>query len=405
MTTSLRPYQERALSECRRLVGEGYRAPLIVSPTGTGKTRIGASIAAGHLAKGGRVLWLAHRTELIEQARTIVPEGVTIASVQGLLARGERVEASLVVLDEARHYLASEFNTVINMETLRVGLDATPERPDGVGLGGLFDCVVEAIGIKEATDLGYLVPCEVIAPERPLGPKQLAMHPVEAYQRYGEGRKALVFCSTVSEAKRYAEDFKTEYVTGERPDREEIVEAYRRGALRVLVNCQILTEGFDDPESAVCILARGCGSPGLFLQMVGRVLRPFPGKSKALLIDLRGVSHIHGRPDDDRIYSLEGRGIKRKLDMPAGSFCPICGAVAPCLLCGYEPRGVRITNDPLVRFAGIRRDDEGVREVRLRRWIQEARSKGQNEGRAWHRYKGTYGEPPSRGLWARSRGT
>ena len=299
-----------------------------------------------------------------------------------------------------------------------VGLTATPERGDGCGLSACFDGIVVGATIKQLTDGGYLVPCEVLRPDKPLAPGEIAQNPVDAYVTHATGRQAVVFARSVALAESYSQEFamrgiKAHAISAETPwpERRLWISAFRRGSVRVLVNVYVLTEGFDAPEASCCILARGCGSAGMYLQMVGRVLRPAPGKKDAVLIDLRGVSHEHGRPDDDRDFGLDGRGIRLK---DANSYCPVCGAPRtppdPCESCGYAPSGedgskpdrvVGMELKPYQRFREV--DDNSKRAERLARWIADARVRGFKDGWWRAKYNAVYGVYPNAGVISEAR--
>lgn len=423
----LRDYQEHAIADARASCAAGRRAPLIVSPTGSGKTTIGGAIAVRHLAAGGsRVLWLAHRRELIEQAASRLTDfGLTVgviaanacrpnpfarvqvASVQALRAREQTPAASLVVFDEAHHFPAAEWRGLAKAyaSSVRIGLTATPERGDGQGLGELFDAIVVAATIRDLTDAGHLVPCVVVAPSAPLKSGQIAQRPVDAYVEHARERRAIVFAPHVKAARQYLDEFiaagiPTGLVHGELPvnERSSVIRDYRAGRTRVLVNVNVLTEGFDDPPTSCAILARGCGTPGLYLQMVGRILRPAPGKRDAVLLDLRGVVHVHGRPDEDRSYSLEGRAIRLDDDAPAARFCLVCGAPlagVACEECGKAPNELeapKVTGTALVKYEKKRRESDDDRISTLARWLLVARSKGFKEGWAHAKYRAVYGD-------------
>ena len=430
MIITLRDYQVRAIAESRALVMSGKRAPLLVSSTGTGKTAMGAAIARGHVDQGGTVLWLSHRAELIDQsARALTAAGcdvgiiaasrvdgerrharVQVASVQTMLARGMNgVAPSMVVYDEARHYLAAEWSAVLGAypDALRIGLDATPERQDGIGLGGLFDCIVVATTIARATAAGYLVPLEIIAPDRALESGELAATPLDAYLTHAAGQQAVVFAPHVRAAREYAAEFSAAgipagVITGDMiaASRVAVLAGYGAGALRVLCSVGTLVEGWDSPATGVAILARGCGSPGAYIQIVGRVLRPYPGKTSALLLDLRGVVHIHGRPDEDRVYSLEGRGIRRASEMGTERFCPVCKALMAdndtvCADCGRErPESEmpHVVSAPLKKYArdALKADSPERIVARLAKWLREAEDAGHKRGAALYRFKGAY---------------
>jgi superfamily II DNA or RNA helicase len=211
-------------------------------------------------------------------------------------------------------------------------------------------------------------------------------------------------------AEEYAAEFTLRGITAravstETPaaERSLYLGAFKRGQIQVLTNVNVLTEGFDDPATSCCILARGCGSPGLYLQMCGRILRPTAGKRDAILLDLRGVSHEHGRPEDDREYSLEGRGISLR---DPNSYCPVCGAPRtppePCTSCGYAPSGEdaskpdSFTGDKLKPYHAFRQtDDDAKRVERLARWLTDAARKGHKPGAAKYKFSAVYGNWPT----------
>lgn len=434
--SGLRPYQARAIEDARRHVNAGRRAPLVVSATGTGKTRTGAEIARAHVALGGRVLWMAHRTELVDQAaRDLTATGlrvgviaaksryrpnphasVQVASMQTLTARGTLFVPTMIVFDEAHHAPAESFGALLKRwpDALRLGLTATPERQDGRGLGEYFDCLVTALSMREAIDEGHLTPIDVVAPNRPLSSREIAQRPVDAYLAHARGQQAVVFAPHVAAAEQYAAEFTdagvaTGVITGTLTggDRRRVLDDHAAGRRQVLCGVAVLTEGWDSPRTSCCILARGCGSAGLYIQIVGRVVRLFPGKTRALLIDLRGVVHVHGRPDEDRVYSLDGKGIRRATeDAGPESFCPVCSAIMPvgstvCADCGNErqgPASPTVTGDALRVYArDALRGDSPQRQVqRLAKWLREAVQRGHKPASALYKFKALYDRWPTR---------
>ncbi len=410
--TELRDYQRRAYEQVKDAYRAGKRSICVVMPTGSGKTRLGAEFVRGHVAKGGKVLWLAHRVELVAQAaERLLAEGiehvgvitadvdnpapdaaVQVASIQTLIARGELPEVSLVVFDEAHHYVAAEWGMVAKhySNATRLGLTATPERSDGKPLGDLFDALVVGASPRELTELGYLVPCDVVSPAK-YSPRKIAGCPVEAYLERANGKRAFVFAALVEHAAELAEKFRAAGVTaacisGETPadERAAAVEAFRRGELLVLCNVAIFTEGTDVPEAEVCILARGCGSAGTYLQIIGRVLRNAPGKLSALLIDLPGVCRRHGLPTDDRKYSLEGkRGIMLQRRGSAGM---------PGHGLGGMKRPEQIAA-PLIKVAGFNADQKAKLDY-LQEQYRQADRRGYKSGWAVFRFKERFGHAP-----------
>lgn len=457
---TLRPYQTRCIETTRKAVAGGSRAPLIVAPTGSGKTTIGVSIASSALTKGGRVLWLAHRRELVEQTvETLARAGVNhvsvlradddradpsapvvVASVQTMIARSLRPDASVVVLDEAHHYVAQQWGALASdyRDAIRVGLTATPERGDGTALGDLFDGLIAAASYSELITAGHLVPCEVVAPSSRLQ-GQIAVKPWTAYREHGESRPAVIFAATVIDAVETSQQLagcRVVHGTMSDRDRDAAVAGFQSGACNILANCYVLTEGWDAPRVEVCIIARGCSHPSTYLQIVGRVLRPFPGKRCALVVDLAGIVHEHGYPTDDREYSLTGEAIRRSVRAESIWQCLYCGATRPttpidricprcaeplpppkspevieaelrkliawecqcgeayrtmpiaCAKCGaLSPRGKRVDSD-----------DGETRSEYLARMQRTADAKGYKPGWAAWKYKTKYGQwPPRRG--------
>ena len=447
----LRPYQEDAIQQARDRIAGGRIAPLLVAPTGAGKTMIEASIIQAHLAMHPehRVLVVAHRRELIGQiASTILKLGITdigeiipgaiqrpqarvqVASTQTLRARSLFPRASLLVFDEAHHYSSDDWHQLAKgyPGVIRVGFTATPMRSDGRGMAPAFDSLVVVSTIKELTAQHYLVPCRVIAPAKPLKKPNMTHSPVDAYTAHAEGMRTVVFADFVSNAEKFVAEFRDKGVEavvihGDLPadDRKKALRAHDGGA--VLVNCMVLTEGWDSPDTACCIHARGCGSVSTYLQIVGRVLRPC-GKcggclatprarcvKTALLIDLTGRSfYDHGPPDEDRKYSLTEKGIRTKETEAEESYCPVCGQPVepapnswPCGVCGHQPVGQveapRYTGDELAeRYAVKRGEDNAKRIDTLARWFAEAKSRmktGQYVWAAIAKYRAVYGSAPT----------
>lgn len=336
----LRDYQRRAITEVVGHLSAG-RSPLLVAPTGAGKTVMGAEVVRRYGAV--RALVVVHRHTLAEQSRRAFPRGCSVQTVQTLLQRGVP-EHDLLVLDEAHHYTAQEWQKIVG-DAPRVGLTATPERSDGRPMRGLFDQIVVAAQYPDLVRDGYLVPCRVFRPKEALD-TGLALDPVEAYRRHGKDRRAMAFVSTIKGAHQLAKEFRdagipAESIVQDTPEETRLGALARLedGSIRILVNVYTLTEGVDVPIAGVCLLARGCSHVTPYLQMVGRVLRPAAGKTEAILIDLPGVSYRHGLPTEARDYSLGDGILKDRLSAlrvclrcgmtHESTQCPSCGYVAP----------------------------------------------------------------------------
>ena len=425
---ALRDYQARVRDEVHDAWSAGARSVLAVLPTGGGKTVTGIETALGQ----GPVLWLAPRRELVHQAVEALRRAgvrqlgvhlagaasgdrgapVQVGTVQTLHARGARPPARVVVWDEAHHATASTYRAVREAypDALHLGLTATPERSDRTPLGDVFGVMVRGPDTAEMVARGWLVPVDVWAP-REYRERALAATVVEAWQAHGAGRPCVVFSASVAEAHLEAERLRAAgaraaTVEGTMPARERAaaLEAFADGRLDVLLNQQVLTEGWDCPRAEVMILARGCGAASTFLQMVGRVRRPAPGKASALLVDLRGVVHLHGLPDEPRRYALAGRAVQvrdgeepirqcqacQRWYRPSGTrACVHCGAVAP-----PRPR------DPQeVRREELQRIRESATSARKAadwaRLLKQARMMGYRTGWAVYRFHAKYGHGPT----------
>lgn len=431
---TLRPYQTKAIDEVRDAVIKGCRSVVLVCPTGGGKTSQAAEIVRSAVSKGKRVLCIAHRSELIDQMFDRLVEfglecgaisatsqrppnpyhPVQVASIQTLLARDMRPEADIVIIDEAHHIVSDEWAVLAQhySKAIIIGLTATPERADGKGLGAIFDRIVVAASVSELTALGHLVPMVIDRPSSRLKSGTIAQRPVDAYLTSARGRKStIVFSSSIPAAKEHLEGFlekgiRAELLTGKTDvgERQRIIADFKSGALPVLLNVGVLLEGFDAPATDCVILARSCGTVSMYLQICGRGLRPAPGKTDCLLIDLQGISHELGDPDIDRDYSLDGRGISRPGCFSADGqmLCRVCkcpiepGEVCPD--CGTEPKLMappKVTGDPLVRYATKRREGTDKRAATLAKWMKEGIDSGRRSGWAPTKFNAVYGAWPT----------
>lgn len=417
MTRSLRPYQTAFVARLRSVVQQGARRVCCVAPAGSGKTTCFSAIMAGHLQRAPhhQGLVIVHRRELKDQAtRALMAAGVSmqrcaVETVQSMLAADRFPSATMVIWDECHHAPADTWSKAAEVyrDAILLGFTATPERGDGRGLGGsTFERMVVAVQPSELIASGYLVPCEVIAPSSRLKGGQIAQSPVTAYEAHAPGEVAIVFSPTVAIAEDHCRGFTDRGHAAEAlhgamgaTERDAIIGRFRSGQTRVLVNCAILTEGFDHPPTSCIILARGASTAGAFIQTTARASRPYPGKTRALLLDLVGASHVHGAPDEDRVFSLDGKGIRRSEQDVDVAFCAVCGAVktaALCTECGHqaEPVTQEVTGERLVKFAKKRAEDDEQRARTLARWLLEARSKGWKPGSALFKYAAVYGAMP-----------
>ncbi len=425
---TLYPFQTRARREVYAAIRAGRKAILLVSPAGSGKSTMASAIAADVVSRSKRVVWFAHRDELIEQGRQTLAEfgvrsGVTLMTYQTATARGEAPEADLAIFDEAHHL--SEDNDWARVRQAYagvtcLGLTATPERADGAALEG-FDHLVTAALYSELLALNAehptkgIVPCRILRAPRTLKGKEILQRPVDSYISEAPGSIAVVFGGTVAACQTFVDDFRAAGVAAElvhaglsREDRRAVLARWRAGTTRVVCNVGILTEGFDFPGIATVILARGCGSPGLYIQMTARGLRPAAGKREMLLLDLAGVSWQEGfgSPTADRVYSLDGAGIRLAGAEPAEPFCRTCAQPSSQCTCARDPE----TGLPIVVGGqlepwreAMRAEPPSKQAQRLARWLREATAKSYKPGWALQKFKWAFGRFPDSNLMAQAR--
>jgi len=389
----LRAYQEKLLEDLRQSMRQGHRRILAVMPTGAGKGTTIAVMVQSAADRGKRVLILAHRKELISDLSKRISwlgidhgiicagysedltKAVQVGSVQTVVRRIDRIpQPSLIVQDEAHHLIRGNmWGRIVDAwpDAYLIGKTATPARLGGEGLGeghgGYFTDMVLGPSVADLIFTGYLSPARIYAPpvvadlqgirsrggdyandqaaaamDRPTVTGDAISH----YQRLAAGQQAIAFCCNVNHAVSVCDAFKTagisaELLLGNTPDREQVVADFAAHRIRVLVTVDVVSEGFDVPAASCAILLRPTQSLGLYLQQVGRVLRPAPGKEHAVILDHVGNVNRHGFPDDPRDWSLDDR-MRRSKGTPAPSVrtCPECFAAfkpAPiCPVCGAQ---------------------------------------------------------------------
>lgn len=402
MAVSLRPYQEQLLEDIRASMRRGHRRVLAVMPTGAGKGTTIAVMVRNAAERGHRVLILAHRAELIADLsqrihalginhgilsagyREDLRQAVQVGSIQTVARRLGRIpEPSMVIQDEAHHLVAGNmWGKVIKTwpRAFLIGKTATPERLSGEGLGdghgGFFTDMVLGPDAAWLTANDFLVPARIFAPpgldlsgikrfdtrkghdeaESRLRQGQAMGDAVTHYRRSiaeHHNGTAISFCVSVAHADAMAEAFRAQGIPAamldgsmDRGERRRLINDLGAGVLKVLTSCDIVSEGTDIPSVTGAILLRPTDSLGLHLQQVGRVLRPCPGKTHAIINDHVGNSLRHGLPTDQREWSLEGRtkrGKRAASDalpvkvcdqcfstmQSTEPVCPVCGFVFP----------------------------------------------------------------------------
>lgn len=393
---SLRPYQEKCIAGLRAAFSAGHHSPLLVSPTGSGKTVMFSYLTSQINSRGKRAALLCHREELVDQiSRTLSEFDVRhghitagalydrrmashVASVATLVRRLDRVAVpDYVICDEAHHCIgASMWGRVVNHwreqnPALRlIGVTATPERLSGEGLGEVFDEMVLGPTTRELIDIGALCEYRMFAPQQAIDltgvrttggdynkrdlagamdKPRIVGNTVAEYSRLLNGAPSVAFCVSIEHAEHVAENFRASGYRAVSIDgkmdktlRRQIVQDFGRGAINVLTSCALIDEGFDCPGITGVIDLSPTQSLARYLQRLGRGFRPFAGKDTAVFLDQANNVSRHGLPDDPREWSLLGRerGKKKSADdASACRQCEKCYAVSPaaaskCRECG-----------------------------------------------------------------------
>jgi len=427
-----------------------------VLPTGGGKTAVFSFIAESVRARGKRAIILAHRQELLSQAsksltRLDVSHGmisprysaqpsepIQVASIQTIVRRLDQVEEpDLLIFDEAHHCTSKSYRKVIaRFPAAKIlGVTATPCRSDGAGLGvhanGIFDELVLGPSIGELIEQMFLVKPIVYAPpvgidlsgvRRKMGdydraelsnridrPK-ITGDTIAHYLKYCPREPAVAFCVSVRHAEHVANEFRSAGIRAVRvdggmhdSDRSAALKGLEDGSIDVVTSADLIGEGVDLPRVSAAILLRPTHSLALHLQQVGRALRPYPGKTRALILDHVGNCMRHGLPDDDRDWSLDGSSQKsgKPKDFPIVRIeqCEKCYFVYEtgpnnCPKCGHAQlpklRKIEIQAGELEELKReqaeqrrIERQEQG--KARSLEDLQNlARKTGKSPGWAWH---------------------
>lgn len=426
---TLRPDQLTLTGKIRERFAAGVQSVLAVAATGFGKTVCFSSLTAQWASAGKDIFILCHREELLDQiSATLSQFGVThgciapgrpnhrerriqVASIFTLVRRlADYRPPDLLILDEAHHATAGSWAKVLGAwpSAVRLGVTATPERLDGNGLGDTFSTMLTGPSVRTLIDDGSLSDYRLYAPatnvtdglhkrmgdydKRELSAAvdkpRITGDAIQHYLRLAKGKRALVFCVSLDHAEHIAEAFRQEGITASRIDgkldpwtRRCLVKDFASGNIQVLTSCDIISEGFDLPAIEVAILLRPTQSLALYLQQVGRALRPYPGKPYAIILDHAGNTLRHGLPDDERVWSLQGREQRQASEGGLSVSVRTCGqcfgacrsGTATCPLCGYlfpiesrqveEVEGTLTEVDRLVARQAAKREQGSAKDL------------------------------------------
>ena len=404
---NLRPYQEELVSAASEaLFKKNHRSVLLQAPTGTGKTAIFSDILSKLSAKKKKAWVIVPRKEILSQASQsllrwktnhgIIAPGrhetgaydVHVVSGDTLIRRYDKIKnfPDYIIFDEAHIFLDRQLEIAEKFNQARfIGFTATPERMDGRGLsksaGGIYDSMVESYSIPWFTERDYLVPLWYYKPpiegidklhlkgtetdagelDELLEKYKVYGEVIEHYRLHADKKPALVFCRDVKSAYKTAEKFRQagyEFycIEGKMSDKERrgLLDGLRTGRIHGLTNCEIATYGLDIPRVEVGICLRPTLSRELYMQMIGRIIRPYTGKDKAIFIDhvnnvyehqeeaYPGVP-LHHVPHIKWNFDGTEKRKRRKKDEEELSlkYCPSCSMYfegATCPYCGAAAR-------------------------------------------------------------------
>ena len=340
----LRPYQKEAKEAVFEQWENGTMKTLLVLPTGCGKTIVFAKITEECVSHGDRVLILAHRGELLEQAADKIAKAtglkcatekaeesclgswyrITVGSVQSLmrttrLSRFPEDYFNTIIIDEAHHCISDSYQRVLKHfpDAKVLGVTATPDRGDMKNLGQVFESLAYEYTLPKAIKEGYLSPIKAVtiplqvdltgvgvqSGDFKVGDLGTALDPylhqiANEMVRYCRNRKTVVFLPLVKTSKKFrdiliANGFRAAEVNGESQDRAEILEDFAAGKYNVLCNSMLLTEGWDCPDVDCIVVLRPTKVRSLYCQMVGRGTRLAPGKEHLLLLDFLWHTERH----------------------------------------------------------------------------------------------------------------
>lgn len=446
---TLRPYQHRAIERLRDAIRRGRKRIILSAPCRSGKTTVFIEIARNAVARGGRVLILAERRELVNQPmmrygagagvilagddRADAAAPVQIASVQSLGRRLSKIafEPTIICVDECHHCTAKSYMEILARwpDAYILGFSGTPFRQSGRGLGEVFEEIIEISNVRELLELGHLVPVRTyvcaapdmsgvstVAGDYAKGAMEAAVMEsgisgdvVKEYLRLGEGRSAIYYAAGVEHSKELTARFiaagvKASHIDGEtdKEERARILAALADGSITVVCNDSVLCEGFDCARVSLIGLCRPTKSRNRWRQCSMRGMGSFPeiGKVDCVLLDHAGCTDIHGFVTDADVVSLEA-GVKKPRKQPELS-CPACGQPLAgwpkkCPACGIElPRTPpeALVEDPTKRLQEI--DAQTHRASVYLRMVLDAQSRGHKPGSAYVRFLQQFGEPPTR---------
>lgn len=464
MTRELRYYQTDGINNLRCLMQQGHRRIVRQCPTGAGKSIEIVTIAESAAAKGQRVCIMAHRQELLEQIGAILdaPYGwikagkpiaksrmVQLASVSSMVNRLNDYVFDLIIADEAHHSISTTWSKVIHAypKARVIGFTATPARLDGKPLSDIFSAMTLGPSVQELIDAGYLKPAVYYGPNveadlsgvgkargdfdatklaSAMNKPTITGDAIEHYLKLAKGIPAILFGVSINHIEDVAAQFRGAGINFQavhgKMDRRKIkaiLGDLGAGRIQGVTSCDLISEGVDIPVVSCGIFLRPTCSLGLWLQQLGRCLRPADGYPQAIMLDHAGNWKRHGLAHWDRLWTLDGKEAVDTTDaairIKKSVQCPMCGAIhtkAPeCPICFHRYKSAReyeqtagnlsqITADALpgtdkpAKPVKLSESEIKQRQVEWDRLISESVDRGYKPGWAKVRFAETFGESP-----------
>lgn len=379
MTFTLRPYQRELVDKARNTIAQGARGVLVQSPPGSGKSVVIAEIAKLTIQNGGRVLFIVHRKELVEQITSTFKQheiDMNKVRIDTVIKTRNRLstikEPTLIITDETHHSRAKTYREIYDYFSngWRLGFTATPWRMSGKGFEDIYDELVLGKSVQWLIDNDSLAPFEYYSvnlanldklKKSSTGDytkksmddavtKAIYGDAVEHYKQLANNQQAILYAHSVEASQGFAKAFKAQGINAAHADaktpkreRERIMEDFRSGTIKVLCNVDLISEGFDVPDCNVVILLRPTASLVLHMQQSMRSMRYKPNK-KAIIIDHVANYLEHGLPTTEHEWSLKSwkkKGNTNQKNTIPLKECTNCFGVIEskethCPLCGHE---------------------------------------------------------------------
>ncbi|WP_353891466.1 DEAD/DEAH box helicase [Latilactobacillus sakei] len=376
----LHPYQLKLVEQARQELRKGNKSCLLVSPAGSGKSVVIAEIARLTTLKGGRVMFMVHRQELINQimesfkANSVDLNLCTVMTVGKIRNRLDSLPVpNLIITDETHHSLAKTYRDIYEhyANVPRLGFSATPWRLNGKGLGDVYDAMVEGPDVQWLIDNHYLAPFDYysvnLIDESKLSKSSTGDYSnksideavghtiygdvIKTYRDKVDGQQTIVYAHSIAFSKQIAQQFRDAGINAAHCDsktpqreRDKIMSDFKKGTLKVLSNVDLISEGYNAPDCSCVIMIRPTESLVLFIQQSMRCMRFKPGKQATIIDHVANYTRF-GLPNTPHKWTLADREKKKKstnttVDTPIKQ-CAFCFAVIPaqsksCPLCGHE---------------------------------------------------------------------